>query len=206
MPALKYPGAAAVTAISADFIAAATSVSVDDVTGWPDGSTGWFVVTVNPGRETAEKMLVSSRAGNVLTINQRGYDGTTAMAHFTGERIYPTLDAASAQRWENHVFGLAQPHAADAVAVTPAGDIAATDVQAALEELDAEKVAKAGGTMTGALVLDDGHPAASTDYVDDAVAGVPGGTITGSPSGITVSVSDTAPSSPSANDVWIVLP
>jgi hypothetical protein len=42
------------------------------------------------------------------------------------------------------------------VSVVPNGDITATDAQAALEELDAEKLALAGGTMTGNLVLDDG--------------------------------------------------
>lgn len=38
---------------------------------------------------------------------------------------------------------------------TPAGGIAAVTVQAALDELDAEKLALAGGTMSGALILAD---------------------------------------------------
>jgi hypothetical protein len=42
---------------------------------------------------------------------------------------------------------------ATATAFTPAGNIAATNVQAAIAELDTEKVAKAGDTMTGALAL-----------------------------------------------------
>lgn len=36
---------------------------------------------------------------------------------------------------------------------TPAGNIAATDVQAAINELDTEKLALAGGSMTGALTI-----------------------------------------------------
>jgi len=43
------------------------------------------------------------------------------------------------------------PATAADVAVTPAGNIASSDVQAALQELDGEKVAKAGDTMTGPL-------------------------------------------------------
>jgi hypothetical protein len=39
------------------------------------------------------------------------------------------------------------------VSVTPAGNIAATNVQGALEELDNEKLAKAGGTVTGELLI-----------------------------------------------------
>ncbi len=39
------------------------------------------------------------------------------------------------------------------VGFTPAGDISATNVQAAIEELDTEKLAKAGGTVTGNLLI-----------------------------------------------------
>ena len=42
------------------------------------------------------------------------------------------------------------------ISVVPAGGIAATDVQAALQELDSEKLALAGGTLTGNLNLGDG--------------------------------------------------
>jgi hypothetical protein len=63
---------------------------------------------------------------------------------------------------------------ADVVTNTPAGNIAATNVQAALNELDAEKVAKAGDTMSGLLVL-SGDPAApagaaTKNYVDNQIA------------------------------------
>lgn len=88
--------------------------------------------------------------------------------------------------------------AATSIAVTPAGNISSTDAQAALEELDAEKLAaannlsdvadaptalnnigavpRAGGTMTGLLTL-SGPPTAAQhattkDYVDDALAGL----------------------------------
>jgi hypothetical protein len=56
---------------------------------------------------------------------------------------------------------------------TPAGNISATTAQAALNELDAEKVAKAGDTMTGLLELPaitpDAASAVRRDYVDNAV-------------------------------------
>ena len=42
-------------------------------------------------------------------------------------------------------------HAASAIANTPAGNLAATNVQAALNELDTEKLALTGGTLTGDL-------------------------------------------------------
>jgi hypothetical protein len=49
------------------------------------------------------------------------------------------------------VQGPASP--ASVVTVTPVGNIAATNVQAALAELDSEKVAKAGDLMTGNLAI-----------------------------------------------------
>jgi hypothetical protein len=47
---------------------------------------------------------------------------------------------------------------AASVTFTPAGNLAATDVQAALVELDTEKVAKAGDVMTGNLQIGKANP------------------------------------------------
>jgi hypothetical protein len=47
---------------------------------------------------------------------------------------------------------------AASVTVTPAGNIASSNVQAALQELDTEKVAKAGDTMTGNLLINKSNP------------------------------------------------
>lgn len=75
-------------------------------------------------------------------------------------------------RWDGtawvEVTGSANP--AGDIPVTPGGGIASDNVQDALTELDDEKVAKAGDTMSGALVL-AGDPVAGLDaapkqYVD----------------------------------------
>ena len=42
------------------------------------------------------------------------------------------------------------------ISVVPVGSVAATDAQAAIQELDTEKLPKAGGTMTGNLELGAG--------------------------------------------------
>ncbi len=47
-------------------------------------------------------------------------------------------------------------YTASQVTNVPAGNIAATDVQAAVNELDSEKVAKSGDTMTGVLTINAG--------------------------------------------------
>jgi hypothetical protein len=63
------------------------------------------------------------------------------------------------------------PPAASTIPSTATGDIIATNVQAAIAELDTEKVAKAGSTMTGHLSLPAGPTSAQAvrrDYVDAA--------------------------------------
>ncbi|MCP4305554.1 MAG: hypothetical protein GY788_11875 [bacterium] len=63
---------------------------------------------------------------------------------------------------------------ASEIAFLPAGDIAATDVQAAIEELDSGKLPLAGGTLTGDLILpgdpDSNLKAATRQYVDQIIA------------------------------------
>jgi hypothetical protein len=53
----------------------------------------------------------------------------------------------------NAAWNLVAAANAAAVPVTPAGNISSSNVQAALQELDGEKVAKAGDTMTGMLQI-----------------------------------------------------
>ncbi len=52
-----------------------------------------------------------------------------------------------------HTADTTDAHAASAITNTPAGTVAATTVQAAIDELGSEKVAKAGDTMSGALAM-----------------------------------------------------
>ena len=88
--------------------------------------------------------------------------------------------------------------AASGITVTPGGNISSTDVQAALAELDNEKVAKAGDTMTGPLVLPAAAPtlgpqAANKTYVDAQIAAIT------SP----VYVGDTAPVGAPDKALWV---
>lgn len=68
---------------------------------------------------------------------------------------------------------------ASAVTFQPAGNIAAVNVQAAIQEVDTEKLAKAGDTMTGALTLAAGPTAplhaATKQYVDANAGGLTDG-------------------------------
>jgi hypothetical protein len=88
----------------------------------------------------------------------------------TGHLSLPTTPAAANATRKDYV------DAGDtaAKAYTPSGNIAANTVQAAIAELDAEKVAKAGDTMTGDLVIAKANPginlnkpaSGSTNYIN----------------------------------------
>jgi hypothetical protein len=153
MPALKYAGGAVVTELTSGIDDNDASFAIASSTGWPDGSTGKFVVVLDAGEPTEEKILCATRTGLTVTVDTRGYDGTTAAAHNTGAAAENTFDATSAQRFEDHVYDATDAHAASAITFTPAGDIAATNVQAALAELSSEKATTAA--MTAALAAQD---------------------------------------------------
>ena len=77
------------------------------------------------------------------------------------------VDAAAGAAQDDidaHIADTTAAHAASAIANTPAGGISATTVQAALNELDTEKFDKAGGTITGSVVVN--HATASNNNAE----------------------------------------
>jgi len=87
-----YAGGAASTALTASINNAALSFTVGDGSSYPNG-TDPFVVVVDRGLATEEKMLIGSRSTNTFTVTERGYDGTTAQAHASGATVDHCLDA-----------------------------------------------------------------------------------------------------------------
>lgn len=72
-----------------------------------------------------------------------------------------TVQALLAQNWQDvgglvdwrdfHTSGAGTQHPASTISNTPAGGISATNVQAAIDELDSEKFAKTGGQISGSV-------------------------------------------------------
>jgi hypothetical protein len=82
---------------------------------------------------------------------------------------------------------------ASGITVTPAGNISSTNVQLALQELDAEKIAKAGDTMTGLLLLSADPSAAlgaATKQYVDLKAPIASPVFTGDPRAPTATAGD----------------
>ena len=92
----EFSGAVLRTTITASISNSDSSISVLDGSTYPSGNNP-FVVVIDRGYGAEEKILISSRSSNTLAVEQRGYDGTTAVAHTSGAYIDHVLDAAVIQ-------------------------------------------------------------------------------------------------------------
>lgn len=111
---LVVAGAAAKTTVSGSMTVAAPggggTFAVASAAGYP--VIGKFVVTIERGLATEEKILITSRSGTTFTVNQRGYDGTSAADHPSGASCELALPATAVQTLIDHENGTqAAPHA-----------------------------------------------------------------------------------------------
>jgi hypothetical protein len=92
----EFSGAVLRTTITANISNSASSISVVDGSTYPSG-TNPFVIVIDRGLETEEKVLISSRSTNTFTVDTRGYDGSPAVAHTSGAFVDHVLDATAIQ-------------------------------------------------------------------------------------------------------------
>lgn len=172
MATREYAGAAKRTAITGDITAASTTITVTDATGYPTGATGPFAIALELGAAAEEKVLVASRSGNTLTVDTRGYDGTTAAAHSSGATVDHVLTAIDIREANTHINKAANAHDATAISFTAAAGITATSVQAAIEEVvsDASAAYVEKAAVTSARV-DASQTTTSTAWADLATVG-----------------------------------
>ena len=102
----SFDGGAQTTALTSGFTAGAATLSVANGTSFPDGSSGPFVVVVDRGLANEEKFLIDTTSGanNVtFTIQQAGYDGTSALNHGIGATVDHCLDAYTVEQANRYV-------------------------------------------------------------------------------------------------------
>jgi hypothetical protein len=92
----EFSGAVLRTTITANISNSASSISVVDGSTYPSG-TNPFVIVIDRGLGTEEKVLISSRSTNTFTVDTRGYDGSPAVAHTSGAFVDHVLDATAIQ-------------------------------------------------------------------------------------------------------------
>lgn len=90
----QFAGGAPATTITATLTDVATTLDIDDASGWPD-ATNPFVAVIDRGLATEEKILVGARSTVTLSSITRGYDDTTAVAHSSGAAIEHVIDAST---------------------------------------------------------------------------------------------------------------
>lgn len=78
--------------------AGGNTIDLVDATNWPTGGTGKFVIVIDPGESTEEKILCQSRSSNQLTVGtgERGFDSTTDQAHASGATVRHVFSATEA--------------------------------------------------------------------------------------------------------------
>jgi hypothetical protein len=103
----EHTGNAAPTTLNGSLAAGALSLTLTDATGWPTGSVGPFIVTIDSGNGLEEKLLCLSRSGTAVTVQAggRGFEGTTDVLHASGASVKHTFSATEAD--EANVAALA---------------------------------------------------------------------------------------------------
>jgi hypothetical protein len=107
----QYSGGAQPAKLTAALGASTANVTIycDDLTNWPNGSIGPFYVVVDRGKNNEEKILCSSRSGNILTVfdngvtNGRAADGTSITSHNSNADIEHIFTATDANEANLHV-------------------------------------------------------------------------------------------------------
>lgn len=147
MPVIFANNAVSLLAASINASVTTLSISAADAARFPTPTGGdWFPLTLFDEAGAMEIMRCTARASTVLTV-VRGQEGTAAVSWTAGAGVELRATAAS-------MAALSAP-TASAIAFVPVAPTAATNVQAAIEELGAEKAALAGAAFTGAITGTD---------------------------------------------------
>ena len=109
----QYVGGAQSARLTVALGGATTNLTItcNDLTNWPTGASGRpFYVVIDRGNVSEEKILCTSRSGNVITVyddgilNGRGADGTQATSHASNsviEHVFTATDADEANALVN---------------------------------------------------------------------------------------------------------
>lgn len=92
----EFTGAALRVNLSSSISNTDTTINLTDGSTYPLGNSP-FVIVIDRGTADEEKVLISTRTANTLTVSERGYDGTIALPHDSGAFVDHVLDAAVIQ-------------------------------------------------------------------------------------------------------------
>lgn len=104
---MQHTGAAPATGLASAITASQTSFNILSGTGYPTGSVGPFVIVLDQGTASEEKVLCTSLSGTTITVasSGRGWDNTTASAHNAGTtNVEHVFAAAEADDDNSHIY------------------------------------------------------------------------------------------------------
>lgn len=145
--------ATALPLMAADFNAAATLAQLSTTTTSSSSvliGTGakTFTIAAGLGFVTGMSLRIANSSANYMNADITSYSSTTLIVNVTSIAGSGTLAS-----WSISLAAVGA-NTAGSVAFTPAGNIAATNVQSAIQELDTEKLSSAAGAVTGTNLED----------------------------------------------------
>ena len=102
-----YSSIAQEAELSAPVSAAATTMTVDALTGWPASTP--FSAVVAPGTPSEEIVTVTAVGGTTLTVT-RGEDGSTAIEHDAGTSVRHLATGRDLREPQEHIAGTSNVH------------------------------------------------------------------------------------------------
>lgn len=99
----SYAGNTQPTTLASPITNVDTSLTVVSGTNYPDGTAGPAILTLDAGVAGEEKVLYTTRTGNIFSGLTRGYDGTTAVLHSAGASVRHSFSALDANEANAHV-------------------------------------------------------------------------------------------------------
>jgi microcystin-dependent protein len=151
----EYKGAAVQSAIASGISNSATSITLTDATGWPTGSIGPFLIVIDPGLSTEEKVTVTSRSGTTLTVASRGADSTTASAHSVNAIARHVLGATDIDLANKHAADTTQDDHTQYVHISTARTISANHTFSGTPTFSGAPVFSGAAHFTGTPVFDN---------------------------------------------------
>jgi len=121
-----------------------------DVVGGSGTHSDWWI-SISGERGTQGEVGPIGVQGPQGEIGETGPEGPTGPQGIIEEA--PTSGSVYGRRGSDSTWEVVTATSADVLPVVPSGGISSTTVQAALYELDTEKLSKSGGVMTGPLTL-----------------------------------------------------
>lgn len=174
MPVRREYASGKPSTLSANISSVATTITITDGTGYPTGATGNFFLTIAANTAGEERILCSSRSGNILTVaaGGRGADGTSASAHALGDTIWPSFSKTDADEANAHTSSSGSSATITVHGLANGSSVVGTtDTQTLTNKTLGGNLAAGGFKVTGLGAPTTSGDAATKDYVDANAGG-----------------------------------